>query len=315
MQDTEPVEDKEVEDEVNKKDEQVETVVEESLIISNGIVQEEVEDEKEKIERKEDKEEENGDASRRNGEVDDAVEADQSHRKSSYENVVLSNGKEDTEVEQRKEGRENYEDMSYEAKKEAPKLDSDETEDDQNQSAYVEMSPGVMGNAEDAGQEKSGDYEQVEIVEDDSDSKNDYEMPQWIDQDITSARSSGGFVPMSLTSNLQDEETAIYDVPPPPRPAYDDRPASTATSDSLMASQSQEAGSRSNSVTSNGSLSSKNSSDVVSLQARRESKGKASQPVVIITSEPTPNLEQRMESLEDSIGVSMDVFEWECDPV
>jgi len=117
---------------------------------------------------------------------------------------------------------------------------------------------------------------------------------------ITSARSSGGFVPMGMTpAEFRSEEEAIYDIPPPARPAFDDRPTSTATTDSLTLSQARDAGSRSNSLASSCSVSSKLSSDAPPSSSTSVAAG------VFVTepSGPGSNLEQQIESLENSIEV------------
>ncbi len=193
---------------------------------------------------------------------------------------------------------ESYEDMDYD--KESTKQSGDSSKGNgQNQFAYVEMSTGVA----DSSQDQSNEYEPVEVIVNEDEDKNDYEIPQdWNEPTVASARSSGGFVPMVLKPSLTDEQMAIYDVPPTPRPAIqDDRPSSSATGDSIT-SQSQEAASRSNSVASSISLSSKNSANSPVLRLRTRSQEGNPTAAVSVTNS-TSNLEQRIESLEDSIEV------------
>lgn len=88
----------------------------------------------------------------------------------------------------------------------------------------------------------------------------------------SSNRSSAGFVP---EDGISSKAETLYDILPPPRPAYvnGDRPPSTVSSSDLRPPQSPDVGGRrSHSLSSSGSISSGHSD----LQARKGSKGRAS---------------------------------------
>ena len=248
-----------------------------------------------------DKEKDSPSAEQSNGDIgENAVsEVEKAIDDTTYENI--QHDMEDTAKEKKTEDDEkSYEDMNYKSSDKSTKLEANGTEEDPNQIAYVEITPALPDA--NLSKDTSNTYEPVDTLSNDIDDSKDYEVPQdWNTQDIASARSSGGFIPMGLTPDFRSEEAAIYDVPPPARLAVNDRPSSTATADSSTLSQAQETESRSNSMASSSSSSSKHSSDAPPPSSSR--------PVVagiIVTEQGTDsNLEQRIESLEDSIEVCL----------
>ncbi len=112
-----------------------------------------------------------------------------------------------------------------------------------------------------------------------------YEEPEFWKNGSDNPQSSAEFIPKSVSSEFQENNIPIYDVPPsgPPRPAYinsSGTPSTISGSSSLdkvtdpdlRSPQSPEVGRRANSLDSRCSNSSKQSADV-SMLARKSSKG------------------------------------------
>ena len=184
-----------------------------------------------------------------------------------YEDMTILNGVEATNGET-----EMYELMDYGAKENSsegdPSLDHRQKEkelaDPLSHADYEKMDIGV---SEKGGVEKGMD--------------NDYEHPEGWE---SSRHSSMGFDPKGVTSDPR--ENGLYDVLPPPRPAYvnGERPQSTLSastnpnergSTDMRPPPSPEVRRQSRSRSSSGSISSGHSENM-SLQARKGSKGRAS---------------------------------------